>query len=147
MNKVWETGRLTMEPNVRYNSVKNADGQTEERVVASYNLAVTRSYNQQTADFFRCIAFGKNAQFVEKYLHKGTKISICGHLQSGNYTDKDGIRRYTVEIIVEQHEFAESRRDRSQKRHRIIWKENFRIFLIWSMKSCLSDKKNYSIKE
>ena len=99
MNKVWETGRLTMEPNVRYNSVKNADGQTEERVVASYNLAVTRSYNQQTADFFRCIAFGKNAQFVEKYLHKGTKISICGHLQSGNYTDKDGIRRYTVEII------------------------------------------------
>lgn len=111
MNKVWETGRLTMEPNVRYSSVKNADGQTEERVVASYNLAVTRSYNQQTADFFRCIAFGKNAQFVEKYLHKGTKISVCGHLQSGNYTDKDGIRRYTVEIIVEQHEFAESRRD------------------------------------
>lgn len=50
MNKVWETGRLTMEPNVRYNSVKNADGQTEERVVASYNLAVTRSYNQQTAE-------------------------------------------------------------------------------------------------
>lgn len=91
---MWETGRLTMEPNVRYNSVKNADDQTEERVVASYNLAVTRSYNQQTADFFRCIAFGKNAQFVEKYLHKGTKISICGHLQSGNYTDKDGIRRY-----------------------------------------------------
>lgn len=94
MNKVWETGRLTMEPNVRYSSVKNADGQTEERVVASYNLAVTRSYNQQTADFFRCIAFGKNAQFVEKYLHKGTKISVSGHLQSGNYT-----------------EFAESRRD------------------------------------
>lgn len=66
MNKVWETGRLTMEPNVRYNSVKNADGQTEERVVASYNLAVTRSYNQQTADFFRCIAFGKKRSIRRK---------------------------------------------------------------------------------
>ena len=143
MNKVWETGRLTMEPNVRYNSVKNADGQTEERVVASYNLAVTRSYNQQTADFFRCIAFGKNAQFVEKYLHKGTKISICGHLQSGNYTDKD----IPLKLLLNSTSLQKAVVISSQKRHRIIWKENFRIFLIWSMKSCLSDKKNYSIKE
>lgn len=81
----------------------------------SYTLAVARGYRhedgQQDADFFRCVAFGKNAEFAEKYLHRGTKIAISGHLHSGSYTNKDGVKVYTVNIVVEQHEFAESKRD------------------------------------
>lgn len=80
-----------------------------------YPNAVARGYRhedgQQDADFFRCVAFGKNAEFAEKYLHRGTKIAISGHLHSGSYTNKDGVKVYTVNIVVEQHEFAESKRD------------------------------------
>ena len=92
MNKVWEIGRLTKEPEIRYTSKKNGNGEEESTVTASYTLAVARGYRhedgQQDADFFRCVAFGKNAEFAEKYLHKGTKIAISGHLHSGSYTNK-----------------------------------------------------------
>ena len=115
MNKVWEIGRLTKEPEIRYISKKNGKGEEESTVTASYTLAVARGYRhedgQQDADFFRCVAFGKNAEFAEKYLHRGTKIAISGHLHSGSYTNKDGVKVYTVNIVVEQHEFAESKRD------------------------------------
>lgn len=101
MNKVWEIGRLTKEPEIRYISKKNGKGEEESTVTASYTLAVARGYRhedgQQDADFFRCVAFGKNA--------------ISGHLHSGSYTNKDGVKVYTVNIVVEQHEFAESKRD------------------------------------
>lgn len=106
MNKVWEIGRLTKEPEIRYISKKNGKGEEESTVTASYTLAVARGYRhedgQQDADFFRCVAFGKNAEFAEKYLYKGTKIAISGHLHSGSYTNKDGVKVYTVNIIVEQ---------------------------------------------
>ena len=96
MNKVWEIGRLTKEPEIRYTSKKNGNGEEESTVTASYTLAVARGYRhedgQNDADFFRCVAFGKNAEFAEKYLHKGTKIAISGHLHSGSYTNKDGVK-------------------------------------------------------
>lgn len=111
MNKVWEIGRLTKEPEIRYTSKKNGNGEEESTVTASYTLAVARGYRhedgQQDADFFRCVAFGKNAEFAEKYLHKGTKIAISGHLHSGSYTNKDGVKVYNVNIVVEQHEFID----------------------------------------
>jgi len=103
MNKVWEIGRLTKEPEIRYTSKKNGNGEEESTVTASYTLAVARGYRhedgQQDADFFRCVAFGK--------------IAISGHLHSGSYTNKDGVKVYNVNIVVEQHEFAESKRDQT----------------------------------
>lgn len=90
MNKVWEIGRLTKEPEIRYTSKKNGNGEEESTVTASYTLAVARGY-----------------------LHKGTKIAISGHLHSGSYTNKDGVKVYNVNIVVEQHEFAESKRDQT----------------------------------
>lgn len=95
----------------------SGNGEEESTVTASYTLAVARGYRhedgQQDADFFRCVAFGKNAEFAEKYLHKGTKIAISGHLHSGSYTNKDGVKVYNMNIVVEQHEFAESKRDQT----------------------------------
>ena len=103
MNKVWEIGRLTKEPEIRYTSKKNGNGEEESTVTASYTLAVARGYRhedgQQDADFFRCVAFGK--------------IAITGHQHSGSYTNKDGVKVYNVNIVVEQHEFAESKRDQT----------------------------------
>lgn len=106
MNKVILMGRLTREPSIRYTA--GNDGTT----VARYTLAVDRRYNrdQQSADFFNCTAFGKAAEFTEKYLHKGTKIAVTGHLQTGKYTNKDGVITYTTDVIVEETEFAESRK-------------------------------------
>lgn len=103
MNKVIELGRLTRDPEVRYS------GQT---AVARYTLAVDRHFKregQPTADFFNCVAFGKTAEFTEKYLRKGTKICIEGRLQSGSYTNREGQKVYTTDIVVESCEFAESK--------------------------------------
>ena len=111
MNKVILMGRLTKEPDVRYS--QNADG---SMAVARYTLAVDKRRArtngdgaEQTADFIRCVAFGKQGEFAEKYLHQGTKIAITGRIQTGSYTNKDGQRVYTTGVVVEEQEFAESK--------------------------------------
>ena len=106
MNKVILMGRLTRDPDVRYSQGEN------NMAIARYSLAVDRRFKrdgEQTADFINCVAFGKSAEFVEKYLHKGIKIAVTGRIQTGSYTNKDGIKVYTTDVIVEDHEFAESR--------------------------------------
>lgn len=111
MNKVILMGRLTRDPEVRYSQGENA------MAVARYALAVDRKYNrnndEQSADFINCVAFGRNGEFAEKYLRKGTKIVVVGHIQTGSYTNKDGIRVYTTDVIVDEHEFAESKNSSS----------------------------------
>lgn len=106
MNKVILMGRLTKDPNVSY-----SQGQ-EPMAVARYSLAVDRAYSkdrEQTADFINCVAFGKNGEFAEKYLHKGTKILVEGRIQTGSYTNKDGQKIFTTDVVIEHHEFAESK--------------------------------------
>ena len=106
MNKAMLIGRLTRDPDVRYTQGENA------MCVARYTLAVDRRVkrdenNQQTADFISCVAFGKNGEFAEKYLHKGSKIAVVGHLQTGSYTNRDGQKVYTTDVIADEQEFAE----------------------------------------
>ena len=107
MNKVILMGRLTRDPEVRYSQGENA------MAVARYTLAVDRRFNRnnddQTADFINCVAFGRAGEFAEKYLHKGTKIAITGRIQTGSYTNKDGVKVYTTEVVIEEQEFAESK--------------------------------------
>ncbi len=110
MNKVILMGRLTRDPEVRY-----SQGATP-LAIARYTLAVDRRQarsnngdDQQTADFITCVAFGRSGEFAERYLHKGTKILVTGRIQTGSYTNKDGVKVYTTEVVVEDHEFAESR--------------------------------------
>lgn len=107
MNKVILMGRLTRDPEVRYS-------QTDSNMaIARFSLAVDRRFKKQgdtvTADFFNCTAFGKQGEFVEKYLKKGTKIVVTGRIQNDNYTNKDGQKVYSVQIMVEEIEFAESK--------------------------------------
>ena len=107
MNKAILMGRLTRDPEVRYS-------QTDSNMaIARFSLAVDRRYKKQgdetTADFFNCTAFGKQGEFVEKYLKKGTKIVVIGRIQNDNYTNKDGQKVYSVQIMVEEIEFAESK--------------------------------------
>ena len=112
MNKVILMGRLTRAPEVRYSSGDN------QKAVARYTLAVDRRYkrqeDEQTADFINCVTFGKGAEFAEKYLHQGTKIVAEGRIQTGSYTNKDGQKVYTTDVIVESHEFAESKSSSQQ---------------------------------
>jgi len=107
MNKVILMGRLTRDPEVRYSQGENATA------VARYTLAVdrrfTRNNDDQTADFINCVAFGRSGEFAEKYLHKGTKIAVTGRIQTGSYTNKDGVKVYTTDVVVEDQEFAESK--------------------------------------
>jgi single-strand DNA-binding protein len=108
MNKVILMGRLTRDPDVRYSQGENA------MAIARYTLAVDRRTKgnkeaEQTADFISCVTFGKTAEFVEKYLKKGTKVAITGRIMTGSYTNKDGQKVYTTEVCVEEHEFAESK--------------------------------------
>ena len=105
MNKVILMGRLTRDPEVRYSQGEQATA------VARYTLAVDRRGRNQenSADFIACVAFGKAAEFAERYLHKGTKIVLTGRIQTGSYTNKDGQRVYTTDIIAEDQEFAESK--------------------------------------
>ena len=108
MNKVILMGRLTRDPVIRYSNSENPIA------VANYTLAVDRKYKRQgddqTADFIRCVAFGKNAEFAERYLRQGTKITASGRIQTGSYTDKEGKRIFTTNVIIEEQEFAESKR-------------------------------------
>ena len=109
MNKVILMGRLTRDPNVRYTQ---QNGSQESMCVARYTLAVDRRGardGQQSADFISCVAFGKNGEFAEKYLKQGTKIVITGRIQTGSYTNRDGQKVYTTDVVVEDQEFAESK--------------------------------------
>ena len=113
MNKVILMGRLTRDPEVRYSQ---GEGQM---AIARFTLAVDRRFKKQgdavTADFFNCTAFGKQAEFVEKYLKQGTKMVVIGRIQNDNYTNKDGQKVYSVQIIVEEMEFAESKASAGQR--------------------------------
>lgn len=107
MNKVILMGRLTRDPEVRYS--QNGENNL---AIARYTLAVDRRFqrnNDQSADFISCVAFGRSAEFAEKYLKQGTKICIDGRIQTGSYTNKDGVKVYTTEVVVENQEFAESK--------------------------------------
>lgn len=107
MNKVILMGRLTGDPSVNW--VGTGETQT---AIANYTLAVDRKKvrdGDPTADFFKCTSFGKQAEFVEKYLKKGTKILLTGRIQNDNYTNKDGQQVYGVKIMAEELEFAESK--------------------------------------
>lgn len=106
MNKVVLMGRLTRDPEVR----------TGEMTIARYSLAVDRRFKREgepTADFINCVAFGKSGEFAEKYFRKGTKVAIVGRIQTGSYTNKDGQKVFTTDIIVEEQEFAESKNSAS----------------------------------
>lgn len=106
MNKVILMGRLTRDPEVRYSQGENATA------VARYTLAVDRRFKRDgeaTADFIGCVAFGRSAEFAEKYLRQGTKVLVTGRIQTGSYTNKDGQKVYTTDVVVEEHEFAESK--------------------------------------
>lgn len=106
MNKIILMGRLTKDPEVRYSQGNNP------MAIARYTLAVERKFKRDgepNADFINCIAFGKNGEFAEKYLHKGIKILVEGRWQSGSYTNRDGQKVYTNDCVVESCEFAESK--------------------------------------
>ena len=106
MNKVTLMGNLTRDPDVRYSQGEKST------CVARYTLGIRRRFHRDgdpDSDFINCVAFGKQGEFAEKYLKKGMKIAICGRIQTGSYTDKDGIKRYTTDIVVEEHYFVESK--------------------------------------
>ena len=106
MNKVILMGRLTRDPEVRYSQGEQATA------IARYTLAVDRRFKRdgdQTADFIGCVAFGKLGEFAEKYLRKGTKVVVTGRIQTGSYTNREGQKVYTTEVVVEDQEFAESK--------------------------------------
>lgn len=107
MNKVILMGRLARDPEVRYSQGENSTA------IARYTLAVDRrrrsSDQESSADFISCIAFGKAGEIAEKYLHKGTKIVVTGRIQTGSYTNRDGVKVYTTDVVVEDQEFAESK--------------------------------------
>ncbi len=107
MNKVILMGRLTRDPDVRYSTGE------KQMTIARYTLAVDRrrrsNDGEQTADFISCVAFDRSAEFAEKYLKQGTKVVVTGRIQTGSYTNKDGQKVYTTDVVVEDCEFAESK--------------------------------------
>ena len=105
MNKVILMGRLTRDPEVRYSAGENS------LAIARYTLAVDRRFKRDgeaTADFISCVVFGKQAEFAEKYFRQGIRIVVSGRIQTGSYTNRDGVKVYTTEVVVEEQEFAES---------------------------------------
>ena len=115
MNKVVLMGRLTRDPDVRY-----SQGETP-LAIARYTLAVDRRFKrngEQDADFINCVAFGRTAEFAEKYLKQGTKMVVSGRIQTGSYTNRDGVKVYTTEVVIEEQEFAESKAAASQNNNR-----------------------------
>ena len=110
MNKVILMGRLTRDPEIRYSQNDTS------MAIARYSLAVDRRFarrnegnNEQTVDFINCVAFGKSAEFAEKYFRQGMRVLITGRIQTGSYTNKDGQKVYTTDIVVEDQEFADSK--------------------------------------
>lgn len=105
MNKIILVGRLTRDPEIRYSQQSNT-------AVARYTLAVDRPVKREgepQADFLRCVAFGKTAEFAEQYLQQGIKIAVTGRIQTGSYTNRDGQKVYTTDVVVESQEFCESK--------------------------------------
>ena len=99
-------GRLTRDPDVRYSQGENP------MAIARYTLAVDRRFKrdgEQSADFINCLAFGRSAEFAEKYFKQGTKIAVSGRIQTGSYTNREGVKVYTTEVVIEEQEFAESK--------------------------------------
>lgn len=110
MNKVILMGRLTRDPEVRYSTGENA------LAIARYTLAVDRRFHKDgetNADFISCVSFGRNAEVAEKYFRQGLKISVSGRIQTGSYTNRDGQKVYTTEVVVEEQEFVESKANSS----------------------------------
>lgn len=105
MNKVTLIGRPTADPDVRYSNTQNG----EQMCIARYTLAVDRKGKDAGADFITCVAFGKNGEFAEKFVKKGIKYGICGRIQTGSYTNKEGKKVYTTDVVVEEHHFCESK--------------------------------------
>lgn len=103
MNRVVLMGRVTKDPDIRYTQGEKS------MAIARYTLAVDRRTKDKEADFISCVAFGKNGEFAGKYLRKGVKIVVSGRIQTGSYTNKDGQKVYTTDVVVEEHEFAESK--------------------------------------
>ena len=115
MNKVILMGRLTRDPEMRYSQNDQA------MAIARYTLAVDRrgkkesGANQQSVDFINCTAFRQQAEFAEKYLRKGMKIAVTGRIQTGSYTNREGQKVYTTDVIIDEHEFCESKAAGSNK--------------------------------
>ena len=117
MNKAILCGRLTKDPDVRYSQG------AEPTAIARYTLAVDRrgrgtKEGEQTADFISCVAFGKAGEFAEKYLRKGTKMIVTGRIQTGSYTNKEGVKVYTTDVVAEECEFAESKASSQQQQQK-----------------------------
>ena len=113
MNKVILMGRLTRDPEVRYSAGENA------LAIARYTLAVDRRFRRDgeaSADFISCVSFGRTAEFAEKYFRQGLKIAVTGRIQTGSYTNREGQKVYTTEVVVEDQEFAESRAESEANR-------------------------------
>lgn len=111
MNKVVLVGRLVRDPEVRYSQGDNATA------IVRYTIAVDRKFkrdNEPTADFIPCVAFGRTAEFAEKYFRQGMRVAISGRIQTGSYTNKDGVKVYTTEVLIEEHEFAQSKSENQQ---------------------------------
>lgn len=107
MNKVILMGRLTRDPEVRYSQGG------DPTAIARYSIAVNRRFKREgepDADFINCVAFGKSGEFAEKFFKKGQQVSVVGHLQVSSYTDKEGVRKWSTDVIIEEQHFAESRR-------------------------------------
>lgn len=105
MNQVVLMGRLTKDPEVKTGN---------DSTIARYTLAVDRRTKDKKADFINCVSFGKGAEFAQKYLHKGTKIVITGHIQTGSYAKQDGTKVYTTDVVIDSQEFAESKGSESK---------------------------------
>ena len=101
MNKFFLSGRLTADPEVRYT--------TDQKAVASFNFAVNRTFDRENSDFFKCVAFNKTAETIEKLVKKGTKLLLEGEIRNNNYTDRNGVKRYEMQVIVNGFEFCESK--------------------------------------
>lgn len=111
MNKVILIGRLTRDPEVRYPQGEKASA------VGRYTLAVERRFRregEQSADFINCVAFGRAAEFAERYFRQGVKIAVVGRIQTGSYINRDGIKVYTTDVVIEEQEFAESKREQDE---------------------------------
>lgn len=113
MNKVTLIGRLTRDPELRYSQAN------EPTAIAKYTLAVNRRFKRDgepDADFINCVAFGKNGEFAEKYFRKGQQVAVVGHLQVSSYTDKEGSRRWSTDVIIEEQHFAGSKPEQKQEK-------------------------------
>ena len=112
MNKVILLGRLARDPETRYG------GANDSMAVCRYTLAVDKKFKKDgeaTADFINCISFGKIAEFAEKYFTKGLRVAVSGRIQTGSYTNRDGKKIYTTDVVVEEHEIAQSRSEASNQ--------------------------------